>query len=293
MTADNLLHLLQQPEGLHRISYEELKTLALEYPYCPHVHLLLLFKSRLSDHKDFLSNLAGAAAHHVDRSSLRRRLIELDAAIQQSSLPLQEEVFELKPLAELEERLAGTRQAQPVELIGRKDPAPATLSVPAENLSLQAQPTAGIPVLDPEADAVPVFTENPAEKEHAPAEDVSGAPESAFSPEPMSKTTFRTWKRRQSLTLHHLPAESTSPPIAPGALRPSEPEQEYDLPDLRHLAEQSVEEKQDVASESLAALLARQGHIHKAVEMYERLCLHFPEKSAYFAARIENLKKTS
>ena len=64
-----------------------------------------------------------------------------------------------------------------------------------------------------------------------------------------------------------------------------------DAPDVNELATKSVEENHSVASETLAILLARQGHTDKAIEMYERLRLLFPEKSAYFAARIENLKK--
>jgi len=37
--------------------------------------------------------------------------------------------------------------------------------------------------------------------------------------------------------------------------------------------------------------MEKQGHIDKAIEMYEKLSLINPEKSAYFAALIEKLKK--
>jgi hypothetical protein len=46
----------------------------------------------------------------------------------------------------------------------------------------------------------------------------------------------------------------------------------------------------DFASETLAMLLEGQGATEKAMKMYEKLCLTFPEKSAYFAARIQYLK---
>lgn len=56
------------------------------------------------------------------------------------------------------------------------------------------------------------------------------------------------------------------------------------------LAQQSLVEHEGVASEALAVLHAQQGNIEKAISMYERLSLKKPEKSAYFAAKILELK---
>lgn len=54
-------------------------------------------------------------------------------------------------------------------------------------------------------------------------------------------------------------------------------------------AEKSVQKSEQVASESLAKLLASQGHTEDAVSMYKQLSLLYPEKSVYFAVQIENL----
>lgn len=53
----------------------------------------------------------------------------------------------------------------------------------------------------------------------------------------------------------------------------------------------SVKINEMVISESLADLLLKQGHKKKARRMYKKLSLIFPEKSSYFAAKIETLKK--
>ena len=56
--------------------------------------------------------------------------------------------------------------------------------------------------------------------------------------------------------------------------------------------EQGIQLSPDVISETLAEVLASQGHIHAAIEMYEKLGLIYPEKKSFFAVKIENLKNT-
>ncbi len=53
---------------------------------------------------------------------------------------------------------------------------------------------------------------------------------------------------------------------------------------------QSLEPNESLASEALADLLTQQGHTAKAIEMYEKLRLTIPEKSVYFAQKIEALR---
>ena len=52
----------------------------------------------------------------------------------------------------------------------------------------------------------------------------------------------------------------------------------------------SIVENKEIASETLAEILVEQGSIQKAINMYERLSLIFPEKNTFFAKRIEKLK---
>lgn len=61
--------------------------------------------------------------------------------------------------------------------------------------------------------------------------------------------------------------------------------------ELEKIIQSSVEKKDDLVSETLAMILAKQEHFSKAIEMYEKLILINPEKSSYFAARIRELKK--
>jgi hypothetical protein len=46
----------------------------------------------------------------------------------------------------------------------------------------------------------------------------------------------------------------------------------------------------EVMTETMAEVLAKQGNNSGAIDLYRKLSLVYPDKSAYFAARIEQLK---
>ena len=55
--------------------------------------------------------------------------------------------------------------------------------------------------------------------------------------------------------------------------------------------ESTTDDNDYLVTETLARIHADQGNNLKAIEIYRKLILKFPEKSSYFAARIENLNK--
>lgn len=58
-----------------------------------------------------------------------------------------------------------------------------------------------------------------------------------------------------------------------------------------NMARKSVEEQDDIVSPTLAQIYQLQGNPQKAIETYQKLILLYPEKSAFFAAQIEKIKK--
>lgn len=57
-----------------------------------------------------------------------------------------------------------------------------------------------------------------------------------------------------------------------------------------NMAKQSVEEDEELVTETLATVYYKQGHYKKAIRAYEKLCLIYPHKMPYFAGLIQKIK---
>jgi tetratricopeptide (TPR) repeat protein len=59
---------------------------------------------------------------------------------------------------------------------------------------------------------------------------------------------------------------------------------------IEDISKPFVEESGGFVTETLAKIYINQGYYSKAIDIYEKLCLKYPEKSSYFATQIEKVK---
>ncbi|MBL7827017.1 MAG: hypothetical protein JNJ57_10330 [Saprospiraceae bacterium] len=284
MTQERFSRIVDDPELLRTITYEELKTLALAYPYAHNLWYFLAIKARQIDHPDVVKNIATAAAYSLDRTQLFRLVAPQMIAPQE--VWMEEEVLELKPIETLKRKLE--EELTTVERSESKPVAEAAMSIVPEVAEPLLQSVAPPPPEEPESIILEVSYltyHDWYNRFNLPLiTALAVVPDAALSIEAIVPETSPV-QETTAQTIDHQPIES------------DEEEEENEQPKgkpgsiAQILAEKSVSENKDVISETLAKLFAKQGFREKAITMYERLILAFPEKSAYFAAEIDKLKK--
>lgn len=130
------------------------------------------------------------------------------------------------------------------------------------------------------------------ERTEQPEDDMETPKELPNRPQPTPKSSFTSWVQQFQPThvkvqLSEL-MESKKREDAKKAGKKKKDKKKKDK--VVRFAEKSLKERKDLASETLAELLVSQEQYDKAIEMYKRLILKFPEKSSYFADKIKNLK---
>lgn len=285
MTQERFSRLIEDPELLRTISYEELKTLALAYPYTHNLWYFLAIRSRQTNHPDAEKNITTAAVYSLDRSQLFR--LVAPQMITPQAVWAEEEVLELKPVETLKKKLENTSSVQQTQ--------PARLEMVIERTTVK-----------PEVQEA----ENMDQHNNQHTQALSGEIEQDTVPSESAYQTYEDWYNSFNVPLLRV-RETVETAVASEEKQVvnisdednEDPEKEgithtrksQDIPQgtgiAQMLAERSVSENKDVISETLARLFARQGYREKAIHMYERLILTFPEKSSYFAAEIDKLKK--
>lgn len=373
MNSENFSDFLEEPSKLYQLSYQELKSLVLQHPYCANLHVLLLQKAQLDNNPAFSKNLEQAAVHTFDRAYLydlikSQKLLSIS---REDFVEFEDEILELQDINSLEEKVEKiplvanendsskgiTREAAPfeppthpnwneskdeddfnIELdldLGEKLPS----SSPSEEEELTPPPGPADIIDIPPA----VLIEEPeaqVEEEEVEEVVVEQAPTpylisaslaktiSSFGPiprlihdkiqqtrinevaiaqeraaqeailkdlkdrikaiekevaPPLPKKKFNSWKRQ--LKPRKLPKPLIKPVPQVMVEKKAEPEK------VSVIAKRSLEDSADISSETLAIILAKQHQYAKAIDMYERLKLKNPQKSVYFAGKIEELIK--
>ena len=322
LTKSDLLPLLKQPEAIAAETLTDLEELARQYPYFQAVHTLIAKAKHDEQASDAEAALHHAAIYAPDRRHLRKIILE-EVHRSPSEVPLTDEatpspaevaVTEIQKDAEpTDAPMAGA-----VELSGSateqvEEPV-ASFEASEPIVTEENEPEATLDTVKNEPETVVVAEDHDPEPTIAEEEAPSVA-EPVIATEP---TTTDEADERESVydalekNLKNLQevrsAQRTEDqkPLVSGTTQREQQElmdkfvsQEHDKlstpmdleATIADLAERSTLAPEELVTENLAEIFIKQGKVEKGLALYEKLSLKFPEKKAYFADKIEQLKK--
>lgn len=305
MEKYNFIKYLTEVASLEELDVQILQELTERYPYCQNLHFLRCKKARLEGDAEHPALLSKAATYSTDRSFLFKKLhddetperageqeaIEMPLA---SDAPILEDIPEMVPpqkeskeeslisktLADLNVMKGSVSEAERIEEVEEEEQQITFSGLMFHSNDYMSDQDNLQEAMEIAEEFVPASEGiAPAPKKRFKSYNAVGFGSALEGLLPISDTELEANRRKLEVKLQK---EAERRKEKEASRKKTE--------ELVQYAEKSLVEKQDNATETLAGLLALQGHKEKAIAMYEKLKLQIPEKSAYFAAQIEKLK---
>ena len=283
MQRVNFDRYMANPGRLDDRSIEELWQLVKEYPYFQTARLLLAKNLNKAGHEAYPPALRLTAAYAGDRSLLKRLLETPDISTAFIEEPLsvinEDNNTEFMETGVTGESYLGMQPTIGTESVGaasQEENIPQIPRIPVEEEEpVSTIPEPGTEVLSPMIGLIRSSLTTINEERHHPDEAYvnPGFDETLLSVQEQES------KSRKALIDKFIQDEP----------RISAPRHEFFNPEGH--ARLSSREHDDIVSETLARIYEKQGYIQKAIKIYEKLMLLIPEKSSYFAGRIEEIKR--
>ena len=251
MNKDEFIGFLQKPENLNAQSVTDLVGLIAEFPYCQTARILLTLNLFKEKNIRYDSELKTTAVYVSNRGLLKKHIDRLNSEDVKVVLP-DEEIEVVTPKKE-------TPPKEVEEEITQKEP---SVVVSEENAEQEAASIAEVKNIIErhinELEAENEIRKNSRTKNAEPSKPAK----------PKNEIIDEFIKNEPSI---------------------SRPKAAFYDPVIK--ARQSIVDHENIVSETLANIFYDQGHMQKAIKIYQKLSLKFPEKSSYFAALIKKAEK--
>ncbi|MFO7979055.1 MAG: hypothetical protein R6U64_10385 [Bacteroidales bacterium] len=251
MNQEQFITLINKTPPVDRSSLDFLQQVATEYPYCQPARILLARNLKEFKKEDFEKQVNQASAYATDRRKFQAILSDRPTV----DIPLKRKAPHEGEKATLESQAAQVViPSKPLPAQKREERKKAPILGWLKKLLGSKPPDKQHPGQQPLSDAMPAEVA------------VAAAPKVA---------NHRVNAQRQIIErfLQENPRMAIRKEL---------------LSDV-NLAGKSVADDHELVSETLAQVLAKQGKTQKALEVYRKLSLKYPEKSSYFAKIIEAL----
>lgn len=263
MNKEQFTEYLLNPDRLQESSLSDLTAFVKEFPYCNTGHILLTLKLFLEKNVLYNSELKTTAIYAGSRKILKMHIDRLSHSGLQSFLPDEEHATEVKTeFHEKEPELKEEVQTSEAEVANDSE--------------------------------IEVVEEEPVQESSVDPKDSR-----SYTVDELKKIIERRIreiegkkKQPEKQQLQKQKVKSKAEIINSFIKNPpsiSRPKSTFFDP--VDVAKQSVVDEENIVSETLAKIYMDQGYKEKALHIYEKLILKFPEKSAYFAGLIEKAKK--
>jgi tetratricopeptide (TPR) repeat protein len=274
MNRSDFINMMSAAGPLNRQSLGEVYELVDIFPYFQSAHLLLL--KGLHDNADvkFENQLRNSAIHIANREVLYYLLSStpVPGVISQNEI-IETQIAEPEEASDTEQTVIESAKNS-IELITEFERV-------SEETHYQD---------DMEQDEETVFYMDPGFSQPA-IEDlleldpdinkIYGEDDTAIEEEVLTGSEVQSKKQLQADLIDRFIV--TNPRIEPRREKSDEPVEDISKP--------YTEEKGGFVTETLARIYLSQGYYSKAIDIYEKLSLKFPEKSSYFASQIEKVKE--
>ena len=278
---NQLVKSLLKKETLEQCSLRELEQFADRHPYFGAAQLLLTKKLQIENpdrydeqlQKTFLFFHNPLWVEHLLNETGHAEIISPAKKEEVKSAPIVVEQAEIAVVTCVDKK-----EPEPIQTITDKIPEPIA---DASEQKVEEEPIFNIPTLKMEA-IDPATAELVFEPFHTVDYFASQGIRFKEEEQPKDKfglqlKSFTDWLK----TMKRLPVSE----ITSAVVESSEKK-------VEQLAEHSLTDR-DVVTEAMAAVWEKQGNAAKAIEVYTKLSLLDPSKRLYFAAKIDNLKKTN
>ena len=270
---------MQYPQDISSDTVAEMEATVDEYPYFQLLHTLIAKAKHDQQTPDAYASLGKAAVYAPDRRLLRQVFYD-ELAL---TLPSNEaNILVDKPLViiiEEDHHPAETTETNLTDVDTEEDN---TVAAPDDTESLREESASSWQGL-PESQQLPDRVEDT--DALSPSENIDDSAEDS----PILKQLEQTSEALSLRNKHQAEQQNIINKFvkANPSISRDTPSDEKESTDL---AARSSKLQDNLVTENLAEIMLRQGKVDKATDLYQKLMLKYPEKKAYFAQKIEQLK---
>jgi hypothetical protein len=301
------IELSRNPRLVEPVHQDDLEELVKSFPFFQSARILHCLALKKGQETAYPEALKSTALHTSNRKRLFEVLESKNELVTSEDVVEKNEPVESQTAPdfqfEKEERIKKVmKQSIPVEEIIQKIMEYPVIIEDAPKENHRDEPK-------PEVKAVGDPIEVKQEESISPTNDIDEEPKKSDVVANEPENTFLFWlnkiaQKKEEVRLERKKTEVIEPPRMPAkseeelidAFIKTEPRisapQKTEFYSPITASKKSSEDSEEIVSETLAKIYTSQGNLGKAIRIYQKLILLYPEKSSYFAGLIKNLEKT-